>query len=102
VDADAVRERLGQRHRGDDLQGVIDHRLDVFLQQTAPLISYYQAHDKLKLIDGAQPPEAVAASIDEVIRSLAEPSFGEASFGHKPNVSQVVPGENTKENGSNA
>jgi adenylate kinase len=102
VDPQAVRERLGQRHRGDDLQGVIDHRLDVFLQQTAPLISYYQAHDKLKLIDGAQPPEAVAASIDEVIRSLAEPSFGEASFGHKPNVSQVVPGENTKENGSNA
>jgi adenylate kinase len=71
VDPQAVRERLGQRHRGDDLQGVIDHRLDVFLQQTAPLISYYQAQGKLKLIDGAQPPEAVAASIDAVIRPLA-------------------------------
>jgi adenylate kinase len=102
VDPQAVRERLGQRHRGDDLQGVIDHRLDVFLQQTSPLISYYQAQGKLKLIDGAQPPEAVAASIDEAIRPLAVPSFGEASFGHKPNVSQVVPDENTKENGSNA
>jgi len=102
VDAQAVRERLGQRHRGDDQQGVIDHRLDVFLQQTAPLSSYYQAQGKLKLIDGAQPPEAVAASIDAVMRSLAVPSFGEASFGHKPNVSQVVPDENTKENGSNA
>jgi adenylate kinase len=102
VDAKAVRERLGLRHRGDDLQGVIDHRLDVFLQQTAPLISYYQAQGKLKLIDGAQPPEAVAASVDEVIRLLAVPSFGEASFGHKPNVSQVVPDEHTKENGSNA
>ncbi len=76
VDPQAVRERLGQRHRGDDQQGVIDHRLDVFLQQTAPLISYYQAQGKLKLIDGAQPPEAVAASIDEVIRRLAGSANG--------------------------
>jgi adenylate kinase len=102
VDPHAVRERLGQRHRGDDLQGVIDHRLDVFLQQTAPLISYYQDQGKLKVIDGAQPPEVVAAGIEDVIRPLAGPSFGIASFGHKPNVSQVVPDENTKENGSNA
>jgi adenylate kinase len=76
VDPEAVRERLGQRHRGDDRQGVIDHRLDVFLQQTAPLISYYRDQGKLKLIDGAQPPEVVAASIEEVIRSLAGSSNG--------------------------
>ncbi len=68
VDPDAVRERLGQRHRGDDRQAVIDHRLDVFLEQTAPLISYYQDHGKLKLIDGAQPPEAVAVAIEDGIR----------------------------------
>jgi len=76
VDPQAVRERLGQRHRGDDSQGVIDHRLDVFLDQTAPLISYYQAEGKLKLIDGAQPPEVVAASIEGAIRSLAGSSNG--------------------------
>lgn len=71
LDPQAVRERLGQRHRGDDRQTIIDHRLDVFLDQTAPLISYYQAHGKLKLIDGAQPPEVVAASIEEAIGSVA-------------------------------
>jgi adenylate kinase len=71
LDPQAVRERLGQRHRGDDREGIIDHRLQVFLDQTAPLISYYQDQGKLKLIDGAQPPEAVAASIEQVIRSLA-------------------------------
>jgi adenylate kinase len=76
VDPQAVRERLGQRHRGDDLQGVIDHRLDVFLQQTAPLISYYQAEGKLKLIDGARPPDGVAASIEAVIRPPAGPANG--------------------------
>ena len=102
VDPEQVRQRLGQRHRGDDQQGVIDHRLDVFLQQTAPLITYYRDQGKLKLIDGTQPPEVVAAGIEDVIQSLAGPSFGIASFGHKPNVSQVVPDENTKENGSNA
>jgi len=76
VDPQAVRERLGQRHRGDDRQSVIDHRLDVFLDQTAPLISYYQEEGKLKLIDGSQPPEVVAASIEEAIRSLAESGNG--------------------------
>jgi len=76
VDPQAVRERLGQRHRGDDRQSVIDHRLDVFLDQTAPLISYYEREGKLKLIDGSQPPEVVAASIEDAIRSLAESGNG--------------------------
>ncbi|HEY4872542.1 MAG TPA: adenylate kinase [Candidatus Dormibacteraeota bacterium] len=102
VDPQAVKERLGQRHRSDDLEGIVDHRLDVFLDRTAPLIRYYNDQGKLKVIDGAQPPEVVAASIEGVIRELAGPSFGNARFGHKPNVSQVVPDENTKENGSNA
>lgn len=71
VDPQAVRQRLGQRHRGDDRESVIDHRLDVFLDQTAPLISYYQDQGKLNLIDGSQPPEVVAASIEAVLRALA-------------------------------
>ncbi len=79
VDPQAVRERLGQRHRGDDRQSVIDHRLDVFLDQTAPLISYYQEEGKLKLIDGSQPPEVVAASIEDAIRSLAESGNGSST-----------------------
>jgi adenylate kinase len=67
----AVKERLGQRHRSDDLEGIVDHRLDVFLDRTAPLIRYYNDQGKLKVIDGARPPEAVAASIEEVIRAVA-------------------------------
>jgi adenylate kinase len=94
LDPLAVKERLGQRHRSDDLEGIVDHRLDVFLDQTAPLIRYYNDQGKLKVIDGAQPPEMVAASIEDVIRSG---SFDDAGFGHKPNVSRVVPDENTKE-----
>ncbi len=74
VDRQALRERLGQRHRSDDRQDIVDHRLDVFLEQTAPLIDYYHGQGKLKLIDGAQPPEVVAAAIDDVIRSLSQTS----------------------------
>jgi adenylate kinase len=70
LDPQAVRERLGRRHREDDREGIIDHRLEVFLEQTAPLIRYYHQQGKLKVIDGAQPPEAVAASIEEAIRKL--------------------------------
>jgi adenylate kinase len=76
VNRQALRDRLGLRHRSDDRQDIVDHRLDVFLDQTAPLISYYRDQGKLKLIDGGQPPEAVAAAIDDVIRSVS-PSSGE-------------------------
>jgi adenylate kinase len=72
VDREALRDRLGQRHRSDDRQEIVDHRIDVFLEQTAPLIDYYRDQGKLKLIDGSQPPEVVAAAIDDVIRSLSE------------------------------
>jgi adenylate kinase len=74
VDRQALRDRLGQRHRSDDRQDIVDHRIDVFLEQTARLVDYYRDQGKLKLIDGAQPPEVVAAAIDDVIRSLSESS----------------------------
>jgi len=70
VDRQALLDRLGQRHRQDDRPDIADHRIDVFLDQTAPLIGYYRDQGKLRLIDGARPPELVAAAIDDVIRSL--------------------------------
>jgi adenylate kinase len=76
VDPQAVKQRLGQRHRSDDLEGIVDHRLDVFLDRTAPLIRYYNDQGQLKVIDGAEPPELVAASIEDVIRELAGSSNG--------------------------
>jgi len=76
VDRQALQDRLGQRHRQDDRPEIVDHRLDVFLDQTAPLIGYYRDHGKLRLINGAAPPDRVAAAIDDVIRSLLAPSGG--------------------------
>ena len=76
VDRQAVLDRLGQRHRQDDRADIAEHRIDVFLDQTAPLIGYYRDEAKLRLIDGARPPELVAAAIDDVIRPLVGTSGG--------------------------
>jgi len=78
VDRQSLLDRLGQRHRQDDRPEIADHRIDVFLDQTAPLIGYYRDEGKLRLIDGSRPPELVAAAVDDVIRPLvaAGGSFG--------------------------
>jgi len=78
VDRQSLLDRLGQRHRQDDRPDIAEHRIDVFLDQTAPLIGYYRDEGKLRLIDGSRPPELVAAAIDDVIRPLvsAGGSFG--------------------------
>jgi adenylate kinase len=75
VDRQSLLDRLGHRaeidQRSDDRPEVIAHRIDVFLDQTAPLIDYYRQQSKLRLIDGRQPPEQVAAAIDTVVGSLS-------------------------------
>jgi adenylate kinase len=76
VDRQSLLDRLGQRHRQDDRPDIADHRIDVFIDQTAPLIGYYRDEGKLRLIDGSRPPEQVAAAIDDVIRPLVGATGG--------------------------
>ena len=76
VDRQALLDRLGQRHRQDDRPDIADHRIDVFLDQTAPLIGYYRDQGKLRLIDAARPPELVAAAIEDVVRPLVGATGG--------------------------
>jgi adenylate kinase len=75
VDRQSLLDRLSHRaevdQRSDDRPEIIAHRIDVFLEQTAPLIDYYRRQSKLRLIDGTRPPEEVSAAIDGVLRSLA-------------------------------
>lgn len=49
--------------RPDDRPQVVARRIDVFLQQTAPLIDYYARQGKLETIDGQLPVEQVRAAI---------------------------------------
>jgi adenylate kinase len=59
--------RAEVEERTDDRPEVIPHRIDVFLEQTAPLIDYYRRQSKLRLIDGTRSPDQVFESLREVI-----------------------------------
>lgn len=59
-------KRLLGRGRKDDTDGVIRHRLDIYHQQTAPLIDFYQQRKQLISIDGNQPVEQVNEKLNQV------------------------------------
>jgi adenylate kinase len=49
--------------RDDDKAETVKRRIDVYLDQTSPLISYYRDHDKLVEIDGVQSIEQVTEDL---------------------------------------
>ena len=49
--------------RDDDQPEAIRRRLDVYAEQTAPLIDWYQRSGKLRRADGARAPDAVGADL---------------------------------------
>ncbi len=64
-----IRETLerGEELRKDDNEETFKHRLKVYQEQTAPLIPYYEAQGKLKVVDGMGAIDAVSAAIDEIL-----------------------------------
>ena len=52
-------------HRDDDTPEAIAHRLDLYEEQTSPLIEFYQRDNRLAIVDGV-------ASTDEVFRRLTD------------------------------
>jgi adenylate kinase len=71
-DDEAVRERLVQRE--DDAREAVENRLDVFEDETAPVIEHYRDHEGYVEIDGEQPPDAVWDEIDAAIGAKVEGS----------------------------
>jgi adenylate kinase len=73
ADADELVSRIGKRAResgmarGDDNEEVLRKRLEVYRQQTAPLVDYYRGRGLLKSVDGMQPVEDVTAAIRRVV-----------------------------------
>lgn len=57
--------------RSDDRAEVIQNRLDVYNQQTAPLIGYYRNEGLLHEIDATKDIETVLAELDRKIKVLA-------------------------------
>jgi adenylate kinase len=64
---DVVIARLLARGRKDDHEEVIRRRLEVYRQETAPLIDYYRDRQKLLTVNGNQSLEAVTTELQKVI-----------------------------------
>lgn len=54
--------------RDDDKREVVENRLKVYEQKTAPLIDYYKAKGVLKTIDGMKTIDEVNASIEAALK----------------------------------
>ncbi len=61
--------RLLERKRKDDNEETIRRRLEVYHQDTVPVINFYQQRDALKTIDGDRTMEEVADQLNEAISS---------------------------------
>ncbi len=64
--------RLLGRGRKDDTEEVIRRRLEVYREQTAPLIDFYRERQQLKSVNGNQPLEKVTAEAQKLVDSVRD------------------------------
>jgi adenylate kinase len=64
-----LRRRAGEQGRSDDDEAVVRHRLDVYKQQTAPLIDIYDGRGLLVKINGLG---EIAEVTDRITEALAD------------------------------
>lgn len=62
-----VAETLEAERRDDDNAETLKHRLDVYHEQTAPILPYYEARGMLKRVDGMQSIDEVSKQIGAII-----------------------------------
>ena len=80
VDENALIERLesrvaetkarGEEVRKDDNVETFKKRLDVYREQTAPLIPFYEDRGKLQVVDGMGSIDEVSAAIDAILGKI--------------------------------
>ena len=49
--------------RADDNEAVVRERLKVYQRDTQPLVDYYRTRPTFQSVNGAQPPDQVAAAL---------------------------------------
>ena len=80
VDENVLADRIMTRAkestetRDDDSIEVLQKRLKVYHESTAPIIPYYQNRGKLSVVDGMQSIDAVASAIDAILKTTEERS----------------------------
>lgn len=86
VDEEALLARLNNRIqetiaaggevRDDDNEETFRHRQKVYRDQTAPLIPFYEAQDKLFRVDGMGSIDEVSGAIDSALKGVVNASTG--------------------------
>jgi len=72
VPREELMRRLLARGRGsEDGKAVIEHRLQVYLEKTVPLLVYYAGREWMFTVDGARPADVVHEDIAGRIQKLA-------------------------------
>ncbi len=65
-----IMERARQLGRGEDQNPeIVRKRFKIYYEKTKPVIDFYQAQGKLKIIDGTDTPDEVFKRIEEAIRT---------------------------------
>ena len=72
---DGGQDRCGKcggrlKQRSDDSEAVVLERLKVYRRDTEPLVDYYRPRQTFRSVNGAQPPEGVAADLAAAIASV--------------------------------
>ncbi|MGB3240907.1 MAG: adenylate kinase [Geitlerinemataceae cyanobacterium] len=68
VPAEVLVARMLGRGRKDDNEATIRRRLEVYLEQTAPLIDFYHQHGYLTVIDGNRSVEDITGDLLVVLK----------------------------------
>ncbi|MEK0188745.1 adenylate kinase, partial [Microcoleus anatoxicus PTRS2] len=58
-----------ERDRSDDSPEILQRRLDLFYEQTLPILDYYEYRNKLLIINGDQSSEQVQQDILKVVNN---------------------------------
>jgi adenylate kinase len=72
-------DRAAKAGRVDDTPDVIETRLRLYQQETAPLIAYYRDRKILLPVDGAQPVEKVTRDISAGLADIVPPAESRGS-----------------------
>jgi adenylate kinase len=79
----------GEFLRSDDDPEKLKRRIEVYREQTAPLVDYYRWQGSLKSVDGMAPIPAVAQAIDQVLGAVPAKAATRAKA--KPRPAQKAP-----------
>lgn len=74
VPVEEVVTRMLDRGREDDTEEAIRRRLDLYESETAPLLSWFEERDLLRVVDGLGDEDEVFDRIQGVLEEVTEPA----------------------------